>query len=193
MGLLVVAGRGGSYHGSSRPLLVSLRLSSSGCHAQRPAMETDHRINGSTIALLARPATVECRNSTCPLWAAPVAARADHDRCLFCGWQLACVGAQDVAVQTGDGDWAVADQVEVVMRGREFAMKALAVRLTVRWLGHGAAHYSMPCVCDAGLPVAGFERGDFNAAGACRYCDGLGVISLAAARAWGRNPCVTLV
>lgn len=150
-------------------------------------MTTDQNSGTAFTALLERVASVECRNTGCPLWAEALERRDDYGRCLFCGWQQVGVAAQDVAVETCDGDWAVVDQQEIVMRGREFAMRALAVRLTVRRVGHAGEDCHADCVCDHGLPAAGSDRRDFTADGLCRYCDGSGVITLAAARAWGRN------
>ena len=139
------------------------------------------------LALTERPVSHECRNPACPLWAATITGGHDQDRCRFCDWQTAPVTAQDIALSTGEGDWALVDRQEVLARGREIPTRAWAVRLSVRAAGHGRDDYSLPCVCAHGQPTAVFVAADLLPSGECRYCAGAGMISLDLARRWGQK------
>jgi hypothetical protein len=148
-------------------------------------MEQPEHGNGSPghTALAERPRSLECRNTACHLWAVEVEPRDRHDRCLFCGWQLAPVDAQDIALQTEGDEWAVVDVQEIIARGREVCMRALAIRLTVQRLGHNKPDYWEPCVCDYGRPTPAHAHEDVTDDGGCRYCAGTGRITL------GRSAC----
>lgn len=135
-------------------------------------------------ALAERPRNLECRNPACHLWAVEVAPREHHDRCLFCGWQLAPTDAQDIALATDTAEWVVADPQEIVSRGSELRMRAFATRLTVKRLGHNRPGYAEPCVCHPDTPIALHGPDDRDIDGNCLYCGGAGEVSVEAANAW---------
>lgn len=139
-------------------------------------------VHGST-ALAERPRNLECRNPACHLWAVEVAPRDQHDRCLFCGWQLAPIDAQDIALSTADGDWVVADPEEIIARGSEVRMRDFATSLTVRRLGHTRPGYAEPCVCHPDTPPVVFTADDLTPDGRCSYCEGTGFVTVEAANA----------
>lgn len=141
----------------------------------------------TTGAALAVP-VMECRNPACFVWGEPAPTDAGQD-CPKCGWQYAPVNADDVAVRTADGDWALVDPQEVIRRGRELPVRALAVRLRVQALGHADpdTNASEPCVCLNGHPTFQFGPLDVTDDGLCRYCYGAGRIDVKLARTWSQQ------
>ena len=126
--------------------------------------------------------TLECRNPACFAWAQP--ANKTNGTCDDCGWELATVTDTDTALRMPNGQYALVDCADLLATGDELRMKAWATRLRVRANGHALDHYELPCVCWHGKATAKHTFEDLNSEGRCRYCEGTGTITLAAARAW---------
>ena len=140
-----------------------------------------------TVAEATHPALTasasECRNPACFEWGAPLLTPATN--CGTCGWQLARVTDGDVALRTPHGYWALVDAQEVLATGAELPMRAWAIRLRVRALGHcNDTLVALRCVCFDGTPTRRHAATDVDVNGACRYCAGTGTITVEAARAW---------
>jgi len=135
---------------------------------------------GSSSAATLSPPRLECRNPACFEWAR---GRTDGLKdCSSCGWQLAAVSADDVALRTPSGEWALADVQGVLGVGAELKIKAWATSLQVRARAHhGISDPSLPCECGDGL-ATGLHAASELDDGRCRYCDGTGTITIEIAR-----------